>query len=65
MGKPSHSTQGKRNRERAQKERQAEKKEQRGVRKDMRAERAQNVEDGIDPDLVGIYPGPQPIADEL
>lgn len=60
MGKPSRATQGKRNRERAQKERQQEKQEQRAVRKEERAIRASSVEQGIDPDLIGIYPGPQP-----
>jgi aspartate carbamoyltransferase catalytic subunit len=60
MGKGNRATQEKRNRERAQKERQQEKEEQRVLRKEARADRTAKSEQGIDPDLVGIYPGPQP-----
>ena len=60
MGKPSRATQEKRNRERSQKERQQIKEEQRVQRKEARADRAAKLEEGVDPDLVGIYPGPQP-----
>lgn len=60
MAKPARATQGKRNRERALKERQQEKQEQKIIRKEARAERAANLEQGIDPDLIGIFPGPQP-----
>jgi len=60
MGKPSRATQEKRNRERAQKERQQEKFAERALRKDARAEREAAIAAGIDPDLVGIIPGPQP-----
>jgi len=60
MGKPNRATQEKRNRERSQKERQQEKVDQRVLRKDTRADRASSLEQGIDPDLIGIFPGPQP-----
>jgi hypothetical protein len=64
MGKPGRATQEKRKRERSQKERQQEKVESRALRKDARAEREAAIEQGIDPDLVGIYPGPQPINED-
>jgi len=60
MGKPNRASQDKRARERAKKERKVEKAEQRNIRKEARNERASSSEQGIDPDLVGIYPGPQP-----
>lgn len=64
MGKPNRASQEKRNRERAQKERQQEKVSQRVVRKGEKEARTLNMEEGFDPDLVGIFPGPQPVADE-
>ncbi len=64
MGKPSRATQEKRNRERAQKERQQNKEVQRLQRKEGCADRAASLEQGIDPDLIGIYPGPQPLSEE-
>ena len=64
MAKPTRATQKKRERERNQKERQQGKHEQRAIRKDTRADRVESLEAGIDPDLVGIYPGPQKTADE-
>ncbi|OFZ54814.1 MAG: hypothetical protein A2428_04565 [Bdellovibrionales bacterium RIFOXYC1_FULL_54_43] len=63
MGKPNRATQEKRNRERAQKERQQEKEFERAIRKESRVDRAASLERGIDPDLVGIVPGPQPRVD--
>lgn len=60
MGRPNRATQEKRNRERAQKERQQEKQEQRAQRNNSRDERSAALAKGIDPDLVGIFPGPQP-----
>ena len=60
MGKPGRATQEKRNRERAQKQRKVDKREDRVLRKEARAVRAESIENGIDPDLEGIYPGPQP-----
>ncbi len=65
MGKPNRATQEKRNRERAQKERQQEKDVLRATRNnDARSERETALEQGIDPDLIGIFPGPQPVLEE-
>ncbi len=64
MAKPARATQEKRNRERALKERQQEKKEDRVVRKEARKGRDELIESGIDPDLVGIVPGPQPVLED-
>lgn len=63
MGRPNRASQEKRNRERSQKERQAEKVSQRVLRKGEKEARALSAEDGYDPDLAGIFPGPQPISD--
>ncbi len=62
MSKPSRATQAKRNRERSRQERQQEKKEDRVVRKEMKKLRIESLEIGVDPDLIGIVAGPQPIA---
>jgi hypothetical protein len=59
MAKSNRATQGKRNREMNQKERQQEKETKRVTRKEQKKVRADCLEDGIDPDLVGIVPGPQ------
>jgi hypothetical protein len=59
MGKPSRATQEKRNRERAQKERQQDKEEKRALRGNSREDRSAARAQGLDPDLVGIFPGPQ------
>jgi hypothetical protein len=59
MGRSGPATQAKRNRERAKQERQQEKQEKRSIRKELKRDRAQLVNDGIDPDLIGIRPGPQ------
>ena len=64
MGKPARATQEKRNRERAQKERQQDKLAEKALRKEARDERLANLKDGVDPDLVGIYPGPQPVQED-
>jgi hypothetical protein len=64
MGRPTRATQEKRGRERAQKERQQEKVVTRAVKKEERANRVTNVMQGIDPDLIGIFPGPQPILED-
>ena len=64
MGRPTRATQEKRNRERAQKERANEKAELRAIRKEEKAIRAASAEDGVDPDLIGIVPGPQPIPQD-
>jgi hypothetical protein len=65
MGRPSRATQEKRNRERAQKEKQQEKAGLRAARKEARAARSENDHPGgVDPDLLGIFPGPQPRSDD-
>ena len=64
MGRPTRATQEKRNRERSQKERQQIKIEERAVRKEDRKVRIEGLEQGIDPDLIGIYPGPQPTPED-
>ena len=60
MGKPSRPSQEKRKRELAQKERHQHKEELRIQRKDLKRARDESIEDGVDPDLIGIVPGPQP-----
>ena len=61
MGQPSRATQAKRNRERAQKEKAESKQVDRGLRKEAKGkDRALAIEAGLDPDLIGIIPGPQP-----
>jgi len=64
MAKPGPTTQAKRNRERAQQERREEKEARKSIRKELKKERSQQIADGVDPDLVGIFPGPQPQAPE-
>ena len=64
MGKPNRATQEKRNRERSQKERQQQKEEQRVIRKEERTIRIEGGPPGVDPDLIGIFPGPQPQAED-
>lgn len=60
MAKPGPATQAKRNRERARTERKQEKNEKFGERKELKKEREKLIAEGIDPDLHGIVPGPQP-----
>jgi hypothetical protein len=62
MGRPGPSTQAKRNRERSRQERNQEKLEKKSQRKEQKKERAALVANGVDPDLDGIVPGPQPIV---
>ena len=59
MGNPSVQ---KREKERARQERQKEKDERRTQRKSQAGPRV--MVDGVDPDLVGIVAGPQPIPEE-
>jgi hypothetical protein len=63
MGKPNRPSQEKKNRERAKKERAQIKEQERLLRKETRVDRAAMTKQGIDPDLVGIYPGPQPVQE--
>lgn len=60
MGRPGPATQAKRNRERSKAERKQEKQEKRSLRKEMKKERTRLTAEGSDPDLEGIFPGPQP-----
>ena len=60
MGRPGPATQAKRNRERSKQERQQEKEQKRQLRKEQKKEREHLAADGSDPDLAGIFPGPQP-----
>ncbi len=55
------TTQLKRQRELARRDRQQVKARRREERRADSARRRQNLEPGTDPDLVGIIPGPQPI----
>jgi hypothetical protein len=64
MGRPGPATQAKRNRERAKTERKQEKAEKRLQRKELRKDRGQLLPEGVDPDLAGIVPGPQPPSSE-
>ncbi len=59
MGKPAKVTQGKRNREQAQRVKRQEKEARRAQRKAEKADRPVPL-DGEDPDLVGLRLGPQP-----
>jgi hypothetical protein len=64
MAKPSGATQAKRSRERNRQEKQQEKRVERAIRKEQKKT---SMEDGsmvgVDPDLIGIIPGPQPPQD--
>lgn len=59
MGKPAKVTQGKRNREHAQKMKRQDKEIRRAQRKAQKADQHPPIE-GEDPDLVGLRLGPQP-----
>ncbi len=60
MGNPSIN---KRQKERQRQERAREKEQKRQLRKTEKVDRGPG-EEGIDPDIAGIVPGPQPLADE-
>jgi hypothetical protein len=64
MARPNQATKAKRDRERMRQERQQEKQEKRAQRSELKREREFLAADGVDPDLVGIVPGPQPLRDE-
>lgn len=58
---PQHPGMSKRQKELARKEKNKEKDARRDQRKKERAERAsQPGQEGVDPDIAGIIPGPQP-----
>jgi hypothetical protein len=60
MSSPSFA---KRQKERARADKQREKAEKKATRARERSQ-SPNAEPGVDPDLVGIVPGPQPRLDE-
>jgi hypothetical protein len=64
IAKPNKATQAKRNRERSRQEWQQIKEEKKALRGDSKKEREDLIAQGLDPDLVGIYPGPQPVRDD-
>jgi hypothetical protein len=53
----------KRQKERQRQDRQKEKAERKRQRQDEKQNRAP-VADGVDPDIAGIVPGPQPLIEE-
>ena len=65
MGRANQATKAKRDRERQRQERQQEKSEKRAQRMEMKKERNLLAQDGVDPDLAGIVPGPHNIPNEL
>jgi hypothetical protein len=64
MGRPNQATKAKRDREKMARERQQEKHEKRALRTEAKKERERLAEDGVDPDLAGIVPGPQPTIED-
>ena len=54
----------KRNKEKKRQEKLREKELRRQQRRDEKSQRPPN-EDGVDPDIAGIVPGPQPIPEEF
>jgi hypothetical protein len=59
----SNPSVNKRQKEKNRQDRQREKDAKRRQRREARANRP-NTEDGVDPDIAGIVPGPQPPADD-
>jgi hypothetical protein len=59
----ANTTVNKRQKERNRQDKAKEKEEKRKRRRQERAERPEG-EAGIDPDIAGIVPGPQPIPEE-
>lgn len=60
MASNQRATQEKRRRERAKQEAHLEKAQARLVRKERKRLRDESLRPGEDPDLIGIFPGPQP-----
>lgn len=60
----SSTTFQKRQKERARLDKQREKSEKKKLRREQPNERATS-EPGVDPDIAGIVPGPQPIPEEF
>lgn len=59
----SNTTFQKRQKERARLDKQRDKEEKKRARRDQAGPRAAR-EPGVDPDIAGIVPGPQPIPEE-
>lgn len=53
----------KRQKEMNRQQQQQEKRADRAERKKLKAERPANADGGIDPDIAGIIPGPQPLPE--
>lgn len=64
MSKQGRPSQDKRKREKAKQEKRKEKLERRAVRKAEKGDRDTDLANGIDPDLIGIVAGPQPILQD-
>jgi hypothetical protein len=60
----SNTTFQKRQKERARLDKQRDKSAEKKLRREQPNERVTS-EPGVDPDIAGIIPGPQPIADEF
>jgi len=63
MGRPNQATKAKRDRERSRQELQQHKREKRSARSEQKKDRDRVGDDGVDPDLVGIIAGPQPLPE--
>lgn len=60
IARPGKTTLAKRDREKAKQAKQREKEARRAVRKAEKANRPDGPTDGADPDLAGLFCGPQP-----
>lgn len=65
MAKPGRATQMKRSREMAKQDKRKDKEEKRAIKKEQKDLNPDAFNDGEDPDLAGIVPGPQPEKDAL
>ncbi len=65
MGRANQATKAKRDRERMRQERKQDKNEKRVLRStEQKEERERLLREGVDPDLAGIVPGPQPMRED-
>ena len=65
MSPPSRPSAAKRQKERARQEKQKEKAERRAQRAVDKEKQQVDGEPGVDPDIAGIVPGPQPLPPEF
>lgn len=63
MAKP-RQTGSKRQRERTKLEQKQDKARRKAARREEADEKRAEADDGVDPDLAGIVPGPQPLPEE-